>query len=148
MRDDLKVICDVTSPGSENFRGCILLARFFTYFPEVQKGVGSGQFLWNVFSKFCTALWARNATIETDWHVVKPGHCARLVDREGAVFFRVCWIFSTPLILAPQHSIIFVGLSPGFHPSVAVLTSASSILAFKWSKGLASNSLHAKFATT
>ena len=97
---------------------------------------------------FVRQLWARNATIETDWHVVKPGHCARLVDREGAVFFRVCWIFSTPLILAPQHSIIFVGLSPGFHPSVAVLTSASSILAFKWSKGLASNSLHAKFATT
>ena len=48
-----------------------------------------------------------------------------------------------------HHSIIpFVGLSPGFHPSVAVLTSSSSILAFKWSKGLASNSLHTKFATT
>ena len=45
-----------------------------------------------------------------------------------------------------HHSIIlFVGLSPGFHPSVAILTSAS-ILAFKWSKGLAS--LHTKFATT
>ena len=48
-----------------------------------------------------------------------------------------------------HHSIIlFVGLSPGFHPSVAVLISASSILAFKWSNGLASNSLHTKFATT
>ena len=48
-----------------------------------------------------------------------------------------------------QHSIIlFVGLSPGFHPSVAVFISASSILAFKWSNGLASNSLHTKFATT
>ena len=48
-----------------------------------------------------------------------------------------------------HHSIIlFVCLSPGFHPSVAILTSASSILAFKWSKGLASNSLHTKFATT
>ena len=44
--------------------------------------------------------------------------------------------------------ILFVGLSLGFHPSVTVLTSASSILAFKWSKGLASNSLHTKFATT
>ena len=48
-----------------------------------------------------------------------------------------------------HHSIIlFVGLSPGFHPSVAVFISASSILAFKWSNGLASNSLHTKFATT
>ena len=48
-----------------------------------------------------------------------------------------------------QHPIIlFVGLSPGFHPSVAVFISASSILAFKWSNGLASNSLHTKFATS
>ena len=48
-----------------------------------------------------------------------------------------------------HHSIIlFVGLCPGFHPSVAVFISASSILAFKWLNGLASNSLHTKFATT
>ena len=74
--------------------------------PRSWEGRGSGQFLWNVFSKFCTGLWARNAAIETDWHVVKPGHSARLVDGEGAVFFRVCWIFSPPLILAPlNHSL-------------------------------------------
>ena len=44
--------------------------------------------------------------------------------------------------LSWHHSIIlFVSLSPGFHSSVAVLTSASSILSFKWSKGLASKQL-------
>ena len=88
------------------FSRSILLARFFTYCPKVQKGKYSGQFWWNVFSKFCTALWARNAATETDWHVVKPGHSARLVDGEGVVFFRVCWIFSPPLILAQlDHSL-------------------------------------------
>ena len=111
------------------FSRSILLARFFTYCPKVQKGKGSGQFWWNVFSKFCTALWARNTAIETDWHVVNQGIVQGSLT-EKAQFSLGCagsflhhWSWHNLIIL-------FVSLSPGFHPSVAILTSASSILAF------------------
>ena len=98
-----------SSRNLPSFRRCFIrwfiLARFFTYCPKVLKGLSSGQFLWNVFSEFCTALKTRNTAIEADWHVVKPRHSEGLVDGEGAVFFRICWIFSPPLILATfDHS--------------------------------------------
>lgn len=120
---------------------------FFVNCPKVQKRVGSGHFLGNVFSQFCTALGTRDATVEAYWHVVEPGHGEGLVDGEGAVIFRINWIFSPPLILTPLSQLL-CGSIPRFPSPVAVFTSSCSILAFKWSQGLASNSLHMKCATT
>lgn len=45
--------------------------------------------------------------------VLKPGHGTGLVDGEGAVFFRMSWIFSPPLILAPLYN-LFGGSIPWF----------------------------------
>ena len=130
-------------PLSPWLRRCILLALFFMHYPEVQKGVGSGQFLGNVFSKFCTALWALKQTGMS----LNQGKVQGSLTEKAQFSFGYAGSFLRHW--SWHHSIIlFVGLSPGFHPSVTVLTSASSILAFKWSKGLASNSLHTKFATT
>ena len=102
LRDDLKVICDVTSLGSDDASSSLDSSRIAPKLRRAWQWTILVECLLQVLSR----LWARNAAIETDWHVVKPGHSARLVDGEGAVFFRVCWIFSPPLILAPlNHSL-------------------------------------------
>ena len=122
------------------FRWCILLTRFFTYCPEVEKGMAVD----NSCGMSSPSSVRHSGQGTPQWKQTGMSLNQGIVQgllTEKARFSLGCagsflrhWSW--------HHSIIlFVGLSPGFHPSVAVLTSASSILAFKWSKGLASKQL-------
>ena len=74
--------------------------------PQSAEGRGQWTILVECLLQAPYGTLGKYAAIETDLHVVKPGHSLRLVDREGAVFFRVWWSFSPPLILAPlNHSL-------------------------------------------
>ena len=129
------------------FRWCILLTWFFTYCPEVEKGVAVDNSCGMSSPSSVQDSGQETPQLKQTGMLLNQGIVQGSLT-EKAQFSLGCtgsflhhWSWHNLIIL-------FVSLSPGFHPSVAVLTSASSILAFKWSKGLASNSLHTKFATT